>query len=262
MLLEKMEAVKAYILNKPDDIVEQWSREVRRDLGSSHEVTMTHEAIRSQCLLILEALARCLKDGTVESLLQTLLSDFWKHIHIPVEQGFNIEEMRREFDILRTLLASILELNYGPDDALTMTVLHQIDTVLELLMVRTVERYDQYQFERLESAHQELLSSNQELVRLVQLYRNDTSHLVYEMQPRLNTVVAFSSLLIRARLIRTRQQCVPTDAAAAVELEQLRGIYWDGKQMLQLVNRMLEAVRTGSQQLVTEIEQVQVAKRR
>ena len=247
-----MEVFKVELLARTDEIVNAWTREVCRYLKPSHKIVMTYKSIRSWLPAIIETVAACLENVTVEEPSSVSSSDFWECIHIRVKGGFDIEEMLREFGVLRMLLVSILELDFSKNDvSSTAIILSQIDAVLKLIMVSTAERYNQYRTKRLESFHRKLLSTNQELVRLVQPHGN-ASHLAYQLKPSLNKVLSFSSLLIREQKQRS-----PTTAATAKELKQLERIYENGKQMLQLVDNMLENSILESQQLETRAVEAQ-----
>ena len=248
--------MKAELLRKTDDIIDRWTQEVSCSIKHNHETAITYESIRSRLPLIIEAVAASLANERVEALLDVLPSSSWKRLYIQVELGFDIEEMSREFGILRVVLVSALRLNFSTNNASPATLaLHQIDAVLNLITTDAVKRYDQYQAERLKIIHRELLSSNQELVRLVQMQKDNASHLAHELKNPLNAVLSFSSLLLRSRAMTSSDVTV-----AAKEIKQLECIYENGRQMLQLVNNMLEASRQESHQLVMKVGQFEVAK--
>ncbi|MBE9060441.1 cell wall metabolism sensor histidine kinase WalK [cf. Phormidesmis sp. LEGE 11477] len=251
-----MEALKAKLLDKVDDIIERWTREVRRDIRQSYNVTMTYESIHSRLPLMIEAISACLANESAKGPIHELQLESWERLQIPVELGFDIREMDREFNILRMLLLSSLQFDFRSENVSDAVVaLRSIDSVLERISGSAAERYTQYQLERLEPMHQKLLTSNQELVRLVQMQKDNASYLAHELKNPLNSVISFSTLLLRAR-----KQTSSTSKVPAKELKHLERIYENGIQMLQLVNNMLEVSRKNSQQHSIKVGQFEVAK--
>jgi signal transduction histidine kinase len=82
--------------------------------------------------------------------------------------------------------------------------------------MHSVECYVEYRLSLLDRMQAQLLLTNQELIRLVQLQRDNLSHLAHELKNPLNSIIAFSSLLLRNQ----RQQLAEA-ATQPIEMQQI-----------------------------------------
>ena len=281
-----MKDLGALLLAKSDNIINAWTSEVRDSVGSSYEAAITYEAIRSRLPLILQAIAACFADESciaTEQSTQPSLShtqsnrsdlDLLNHLAIKVELGFDIDEMLREFSVLRTLSIAALVAEFecsavaaqccqSPADtaashpqqmALFQTALFHIDSVLNALVANSAKRHTAYRLEQVEPRHLELLSSNQEMIRLVQMQKDNASHLAHELKNPLHAIASLSSLLLR-----NQAKTVAADSAREKEFLQIKKIYENSKQISRLIENMLEVSRKESQASSLKLEPINVA---
>ncbi|EDX84616.1 ATPase, histidine kinase-, DNA gyrase B-, and HSP90-like domain protein [Synechococcus sp. PCC 7335] len=245
---------------KADEIIEAWVGEVQRSTVGSYEAGLTYEGIRSRIPQILEAIAERLPlafdddQNTAQSCCEKdcLLSNVQTDIPIRVELGFDIDEMLRELSILRTLVVTALSVDLSTaSQSSTLLTLTNVDAVLNRIISRSTRRYAQYQLERVELTYTELLSSNQELIRLVQMQKDNAAHLAHELKNPIHAVVTLSSLLLRNK--RRVSSELP---ASAREIKQIERIYDNGNRLSALVSNMLEVSRKESYELALKIESV------
>ncbi|MEL7070371.1 MAG: HAMP domain-containing sensor histidine kinase [Cyanobacteria bacterium J06581_3] len=279
-----MKELADVLRHRSDAIIEVWGRDVRRNIKNQYPIEMTYEAIRSRLPLIIEAIATgmssdlsspvsaqvnlraCEESGTYEesggfqkeSGIAALAKPS-ERLTIPVKLGFDIAEMLREFAILRTLLLIAVKCDFGAEDATSsILAVKKIDQVLNSIATQAVQDNTDYQLERVEPMHRELLASNQELIRLVQTQKDNASHLAHELKNPLHAIISFSSILLRKK---QKELAAASSQASdqANEIKQIERIFENGQRMSALITNMLEASRQEYQNLSLNVEVVEVA---
>ncbi len=242
------------LLSKVDDIIEAWVDEVSHDIEIESNRGMTYEAIHNALPDVLAAMATLLTSAFADEEVE-LEEHALEHGAIRAEQGFDVTEVVHEYRVLRTVLISALE-----PDLMTGSVseaikaVRKINEVLDDVVMKSMECYVARKLSVLEQLHIELLLTNQELSRLVQAQKNNVSHLAHELKNPLNSIVGFSSILLRKQ-----QQQLEQEPAKSMEMQQVERILSNGRQLLRLINNTLEASRSESAQASLKIEQVAIA---
>jgi signal transduction histidine kinase len=242
------------LLEKVDDIIETWVAEVRRDMEIESTQGMTYEAIHNGLPKVLEAVATLLTSAFASEeaeLEETAL----EHGAIRAEQGFDVAEVVREYRTLRKVVVTALEpdLKTGSVSEV-LKALSKIDEVLDDVVMHSVQCYVEYRISLLDKMHAQLLLSNQELIRLVQLQKDNVSHLAHELKNPLSAIIAFSSILLRKQ-----QQQLTEESPQPIEMQQVERILHNGKQLLKLINNTLEVSRTDAEEVTLKLESVPVA---
>ncbi|MEN8445917.1 MAG: HAMP domain-containing sensor histidine kinase [Cyanobacteria bacterium J06555_13] len=273
-----MKELADVLRHRSDAIIEVWGRDVRRNIKNQYPIEMTYEAIRSRLPLIIEAIATGVsgdlsspantqvdlsaqkKSGSAQQELGiAALAKPSERLTIPVKLGFDIAEMLREFAILRTLLLIAVKCDFGAEDATSsILVVKKIDQVLNSIATQAVQDNTDYQLERVEPMHRELLASNQELIRLVQTQKDNASHLAHELKNPIHAIISFSSILLR----KNQKELAAASSQAsdqANEIKQIERIFENGQRMSALITNMLEASRQEYQNLSLNVEVVEVA---
>ena len=251
-----MEASEDVLRQRADDIIERWTRDVRRNIDSKHATDMTYEAIRSRLPLILDAIAARFSVNSSDPAASLPNTALGEQLTIPVRLGFDVAEMLREFGIFRTLVLSAIEANFEADDITNaILALHRIDHVLNGITTQATQDFADYQLQRVEPMHRELLASNQELIRLVQAQKDNASHLAHELKNPIHAIISFSTILLRKK-----QKALEADPSQASEIKQIEKICDNGQQMSALITNMLEVSLREHQQLSLNIELVDVIK--
>jgi len=242
------------LLNKVDHIIEIWVDEVRRDMEIESNRGMTYEAVHNGLPDVLASVAKLLTPAFSETKEQVLEEEALAHGKVRAEQGFDIAEVVREYRTLRNILLTELE-----SDLRTGTVeeairaIRKIDAVLDDAVMVSMECYVNRRMVSLGKMHAQLLLTNQELTRLVQAHKDNVSHLAHELKNPLNSIISFSSILLRKQ---QKQLAETTDEP--MEMQQVERILTNGQQLLRLINNTLETSRSESQQLTLTMEPVAV----
>ena len=233
------------LLSRIDDVLEVWAEDVRYDIGSDFSVEMTYEAIRSRLPWLIEMVAAAL-----ESIPLIETQAFQQQAMFRVELGFDVAEMLREFKLLRRAIFQVLRPDLEKRMFMGVTdVSTAIDDVLNCVTNLAIERNARYQAKKVDPSYQALLSSNQELLCLLQAQKDNAAYLAHELKNPLNAILAFSSILMR------RQK---DELASEKDLHQLDRIHENGQQILRLINNMLEVSRSESAFSTLTVEPVEV----
>ena len=228
------------LLSKTDEIVDAWVEEANATVGKSSQTAITYEAVYSRLPQIIDAIA-----------IRLSSSEAIDPVSIQVKLGFDISELLRGFRTLRSLILSRLELNFSRVEA--AEALRKVEEVLDSITASAVVQYVEYQLEQSEPMHRALLSSNQELIRVVQRQKDNASHLAHELKNPLNAIISFSSILLR----KWEKE---GSSAKAEETQYVTRIIENGRRILALINNMLDTSRRASQRPSLKVEQVEVSK--
>ena len=239
------------LLDKVDQIIDIWVEEVRRDLEIDSNQGMTYEAVHNGLPSVLASVATLLTTAFADEETE-LDEEATEHGAVRAEQGFDIAELVREYRTLNRILITTLE-----PDLMTGTVseaikaLRKINEVIDRVVLISVESYVSHRLGLLEKMHGQLLLTNQELTRLVQIQKDNVSHLAHELKNPLNSIIGFSSVLLR----KQRQELTDSPPKS-IEMKQVERILNNGQQLLRLINNTLEVSRYESEQLALKVAPV------
>ncbi len=241
------------LLDKLDDVVDIWVDAVSADVEIDSVKGLTYAAIHNGLPDVLESVATLLTAAFADE-EQEVKEDALEHGAVRAEQGFHLSEVIREYRVLRNVVILALEpeLVTGSVKEALSAVRH-IDSVLDRVVLISVESYMSRRLSVLEKMHAQLLLTNQELTRLVQTQKDSLSHLAHELKNPLNSIISFSSILLRKQ-----QKQLAKDIAKPMEMKQMERILDNGRQLLRLINNTLEVARADSEQLTLTVESVQL----
>ncbi|MEL6555460.1 MAG: sensor histidine kinase [Cyanobacteria bacterium J06621_11] len=242
------------LLDKLDDIIELWVKAVRADTEIDSIKGLTYEAVHNGLPDVLRSVATLLT-VTFSDEEEELEEDALEHGNVRAEQGFDLTEVVREYRILRNVVVLSLEPELASGSVLdALKAVRQIDSVIDKVVLMSLESYMDSRFAMLEKMHAQLLLTNQELTRLVQSQKDNVSHLAHELKNPLNSIISFSSLLLRKQ-----QKQLLGNRDVPLEMKQIERIFDNGRQLLRLINNTLEVSRAGSEQMALSLEVVQVS---
>ena len=242
------------LLDKLDDVIAVWVKAVRTDVEIDSNKGMTYEAIHNGLPDVLKSVATLLTSAFADE-DEELEQDAIDHGTVRAEQGFDLTEVVREYRILRNVVVLSLEpelVSGSVPDALK--AVRQIDSVIDEVVLVSLKSYMDSRFSMLEQMHSQLLLTNQELTRLVQAQKDNVSHLAHELKNPLNSIISFSSLLLRKQ-----QKQLTNKTDMPLEMKQIERIFDNGRQLLRLINNTLEVSRTDSEKMTLTSEVVQVS---
>lgn len=241
------------LLAKSDTVVEKWIESVRKNadnIESSKELAF--KSVRNSIPLVLEALATLLSESLSDH-SQKLKKNSLEHGVVRAEQGYDITEILLEYSLLRTIIFTVLksDLRSRSADEILQTV-ELINSVIDQVVSWSLEKYVEARLQELEELQGQLILTNQELTRLVAMQKEDISHLAHELKNPLNSIMGFSSLLLR------QQQKLAQGPDPSLNLQLTEKVISSGKQLLRLINDTLEISRYEAGKVQLELRSVDV----
>ncbi|MEM6838249.1 MAG: sensor histidine kinase [Cyanobacteria bacterium P01_C01_bin.120] len=222
---------------KVEIITKTWIEAVHRDSEIESAKKLAYEAVRNSLPDILKELAGLLSDklpGSEKELEQKSLC----HGLVRASQGFDTAEIVREYRLLRQTILLTLEpdlLSGSAQEVLDSVRL--IDQVFDEVITNSVESYIESRLIELQQLQSQLTLTNQELVRLVQVQKDNLSYMAHELKTPLNSIIGYSSVLLQ----KQRKQVEKQDSVAS--LDQLERVLRNGRRLLQIINDTLEISR-------------------
>ncbi|MGF1587992.1 MAG: sensor histidine kinase [Pleurocapsa sp.] len=225
------------LLAKTDAIIECWIESIREDEEIESSKNMAYTAVRNSIPLVLQALATLLSES-ITSRTQKLKDCSWEHGLVRAEQGYDMDEIVREYSLLRQIIFTTLKpdllANSGAEILETVELL---DSVIDRVITLSLESYVETRLQELEQVRSQLLLTNQELTRLVATQKEDVSHLAHELKSPLNAIMGFSTLLLQ------QQQKAVQGSDTSLSLQMTEKVVRNGRQLLRLINDVLEISR-------------------
>lgn len=182
---------------------------------------------------VLQAISTLLSQSQTDE-IQKLVNKSLEHGVVRAEQGYDAEEIMREYRMLRQVVFSTLESDLLKGSATdVLQAVRKIDIVLDEVSAMCLESYTRERMVKLEQLHNHLKFTNQELTRLVDTHQDNLSYLAHELKNPLNSIIGYSNLLLRKRGIED----------ASIDFEHIERVLRNGQQLLRLINDVLEISR-------------------
>ncbi len=240
------------LLVKTNIIIENWIETIRDDADVESAKGMAYNSVRNSIPLVLEALATLLSESLTNR--QDKLEDNGlEHGIVRAEQGYDVAEIVREYALLRQVIFNILE----PDlligsGAEILRKARLIDAVIDRVVALSLESFVEMRLNELKQLQNQLIFTNQELTRLAAAQKEDLSHLAHEMKNPLNSIMGFSTLLLQ------QQQKLAQRKDTSLSLQLTEKVIKNSKQLLRLINDILEISRYEAGKMQANLELVDV----
>jgi signal transduction histidine kinase len=227
------------LAEKKNDVLERWMQAVKQDRHISSDNVLSSTAVRNHIPRVLDAMVSVLS-RTLNNDLQSLVEASLDHGVVRAEQGFSAAEIAREYRLLRRAIFVELETELLQSNALEVfRVFRIVDAIVDEAIAQCFKSYVDERLRELEQVQHQLSLTNQELTRLVHTHQDNLSHLAHEFKTPLNSIIGYSELLLR-------QQHSPQFGDNLPSIDSVERVLRNGRQMLQLVNDVLEISRYDS----------------
>jgi signal transduction histidine kinase len=222
--------------DKIDIIVQNWIEAVRADEQIETAKQLTYTSVRDSLPIVLQAIVTMLSQSE-ETDLRTLIEESLDHGTVRAKQGYDAEEIAREYRLLRRVIFDALEPELLEGSAAEVSRAYRlIDSALDELIADCFKTYTQERFQELQELQNQLQLTNQELTRLFRASQDNLSHLAHELKTPLTSIIGYSELFLRQRNNSQLKDSVPN-------LAHIDKVLSNGRRLLRLINDTLEISR-------------------
>lgn len=225
------------LLNKIDIIIEEWVKAVRQDEQIPTAKELTYKGIRNSLPILLQAIATILSQSE-DSDIKTLVQKALEHGKLRANQGYDAEEIAREYRLVRCVIFTVLEEDLQQGTAAeVIRAIRLIDTAIDEIIARCFQTYTEERLKEFEQLQSQMRLTNQELTRLVRASKDNLAHLAHELKTPLTSIIGYSDLFLR----QMKQN--PDIEDTVPNLEHIEKVLKNGRQLLHLINDALEISR-------------------
>ncbi|MEG4273996.1 MULTISPECIES: sensor histidine kinase [unclassified Microcoleus] len=222
--------------DKIDIIVQNWIEAVRADEQIETAKQLTYTSVRDSLPIALQAIATMLSQSQ-DSDIMTLVEKGLEHGTVRAKQGYDAEEIAREYRLLRRVIFDALEPELLKGSAAEVNRAYRlIDSALDEAIADCFQTYTQARFQELQELQNQLQLTNQELSRLLRASQENLSHLAHELKTPLNSIIGYSELFLR----QTNNSRLKDSAPNLAHIDKVLS---NGRQLLKLINDSLEISR-------------------
>lgn len=219
-----------------DIITENWIEAVRADDQIETAKQLTYDSVRDSIPMVLQAIVTMLSQSE-ESDIRTLVEQSLEHGTVRAKQGYDAEEIAREYRLLRRVIFDALEPELLKGSAAEVSRAYRlIDSALDEVIADCFKTYTHERFQELQELQNQLQLTNQERTRLVRTSQENLSHLAHELKTPLTSIIGYSELFLR-------QRNNPGLKDSAPNLAHIDKVLSNGRRLLRLINDTLEISR-------------------
>ncbi|MEG4247736.1 sensor histidine kinase [Microcoleus sp. Pol10D4] len=222
--------------DKIDIITENWIEAVRGDEKIGTAKQLTYDSVRDSLPIVLQAIVTMLSESE-DSDFRAVIQESFDHGSVRAQQGYDAEEIAREYRLLRRVIFDALEPELLKGSGAEVNRAYRlIDTALDEAIADCFQTYTQARFQELQELQNQLQLTNQELSRLLRASQENISHLAHELKTPLTSIIGYSQLFLR-------QINNPRVKDSAPNLAHIDKVLNNGRLLLRLINDTLEISR-------------------
>jgi len=234
------------IAEKKEDIIAVWMAQVRESSNIESTEGLEYKAVLDSLPDLVDAIAHLLSRSDDPPNYELIRGGI-KHGRKRAAQGYDAEEIVREYAILRNVLFNVLEEELlASEPLLLLRTTRLINGAVDQVIAICLKRYTEERLRDVNLLYDEMVASNQQLDRLLQHEQMNLSHLAHELKSPLTCIIGYSDLFLRQQhrnIINTKF------------IEQVLS---SGRKLLEIVNDTLELSLYSSGKVTITPERVPV----
>ncbi|MEG4519456.1 MULTISPECIES: sensor histidine kinase [unclassified Microcoleus] len=235
-----------------DTIIQNWIEAVRSDDQLESAKELTYNGVRDSVPMVLQAIVTMLSQSQ-ESDIHTLVEKSLEHGTLRAKQGYDAEEIAREYRLLRRVIFEALEPELLKGSAAEVNRAYRlIDTALDEVIAKCFQTFTQERFQELKDLQNQLQLTNQELTRLVRANQENLSHLAHELKTPLTSIIGYSDLFLR------QQQNYSEIKGSVPNIGHIDRVLNSGRLLLRLINDTLEISRYEAGQIKLQLAPIRL----
>jgi len=236
-----------FLAEKTDTILDKWVRAVRKDRRIESADDLSYTAIKNHIPNVLKAMVTVLSKSEDNDIESIIVASF-EHGAIRAEQGFDATEIAREYHLLRTVIFDTIhaDLLQGTPAEIIRSM-RLIDAIVDEAIARCFKSYLEERLRELRQLQTSLTLHNQELTRLISANQEYISQLAHELKHPLTSIIGYSDLFLRQQRRKSKIKDNYTN------LEHIERVLRNGRQLLHLINDVLELSRYDAGQIKLQL---------
>ncbi len=235
------------LAEKTDTIIDKWITAVRKDRRIVSADDLSYTAVKDHIPDVLKAMVTVLSKSQ-DNEIQSIVTASFQHGAIRAEQGFDPAEIAREYHLLRTVIFDALQSDLMEGTPVEIIrSMRLIDAIIDEAIARCFKSYVEERLRELQQLQSSLTLYNDELTRLISANQEYLSQLAHELKHPLTSIIGYSDLFLRQQ--RRKTEIKDTSA----NLEHIERVLRNGRQLLHLINDVLELSRYDAGQIKLQL---------
>ncbi len=236
------------VAHKKDEIIDDWMTQAAKDSGIESDRSLTYMGILDSLPTLMSAIAHLL--STVETTdhqdINAIMHTGLNHGELRAQQGYDAEEIVREYSILREVILKAIEGKLlASEPLILLRTVRLIDGVVDQVMAVCMKRYTEERLRELNLLYDEMIASNRELDRLVRNEQKNLAHLAHELKSPLSCIIGYSDLFLRQQ-----------NSSIEPKLNFIEQVLSSGRKLLEMINESLEVSSCQAGQIAAKLAPV------
>lgn len=228
------QTISKTVAKKKDTILTNWRDRNRENSKIPSSKSLSDSEIENSIGNLLEALATALSESKDDD-YGKIARESLHHGRYRALQGFRVDEIAREYRILRDEICQELESELNQISSQETTrAFFIINNVIDEAIGQCFSAYVEKQSDEAKKVKEELLLNNQELERLCQENRDRLGELVHELKTPLNSIMGLLQLIPQNEL-----DFVPKGGILRIS-DLIQRVLRSSRILLQIINDSLE----------------------
>ena len=222
------------LLSRQDEIVQRWLEQVRESDRVKSDRQLSHSETLDSLPDIINAIAQVLAEPSTTD-IRNLFQEGIGHGKVRARQGYDAEEIICEYAILREIILQVLATELSLESAADGTpaavfaLVGKVNSAVDTVVACSMKRYADERLRELNMLYDELMTSNQELDRIVRNEQTNLAHLAHELKSPLSSIIGYSDLFLRRQA-----------KEGSVHPEYVQQALDGGRRLLGTINNALE----------------------